>query len=91
MHKEDLIEKISENTGFTKTDANRIVTEVIKVIIDEVANGEKVTLTGFGSFEARKRAARNGVNPKTKEPISIPETTVPHFKAGKVFKDAVKK
>ena len=83
MNKQDLIHKIAEGAGITQKDA-------AAAIVSAVAAGEKVQLVGFGTFEAKKRGARVGRNPATKEAIEIPASTAPVFKAGKAFKDAVK-
>ena len=63
---------------------------MLDTIVDELKNGQKVQIVGFGTFESRERAARKGINPLTKQEISIPASKVPAFKAGKAFKDAVK-
>ena len=73
----------------SKKDAEAVITATLDAITDALKDGEKVQLVGFGSFEVKKRAARVGRNPKTKEPIDIPASTVPVFKAGKVLKDMV--
>ncbi|MDR0906799.1 MAG: HU family DNA-binding protein [Oscillospiraceae bacterium] len=91
MTKTELAVAVAELTGTTKKGAEEAVTAVVDVITKAIATGEKVQIVGFGTFEAKTRAARTGRNPKTKEPIAIPATTVPTFKAGKAFKDAVAK
>ena len=88
--KTDLVAAVSEKTGKTKSDVNKIITSVLATIEDEVAAGNKVRIIGFGSFETRKRAKRNGRNPSTGEIMELPETVVPGFKAGNTFKFAVK-
>jgi DNA-binding protein HU-beta len=89
MNKGELVDKIAEKASVTKKDADIILSAMLDVILDTVASGEKVTLVGFGTFEARDRQAREGRNPSTGEPIKIPATKVPAFSAGKSFKDRV--
>ncbi|QZZ19156.1 HU family DNA-binding protein [Leptothermofonsia sichuanensis E412] len=89
MNKGELVDKIAENANVTKKEADAILTAMLEVILETVAKGEKVTLVGFGTFEARDRQAREGRNPSTGEPIKIPATRVPAFSAGKQFKDRV--
>ncbi len=89
MNKGELVDKIAEKANVTKKDADAILSAMLDVILDTVASGDKVTLVGFGTFEARDRQAREGRNPSTGEPIKIPATRVPAFSAGKVFKDKV--
>ena len=90
MTKTDLIAKVAEQTGLTKKDAEMAVTSVLGTITNELANGEKVSLTGFGTFEQRQRNARTGVDPRTGNSIEIPASKVPAFKAGAALKNAVK-
>jgi DNA-binding protein HU-beta len=73
----------------TKKQADAVLTAAIETIIEAVSEGDKVTLVGFGSFEARERQAREGRNPKTGDKMEIPATRVPAFSAGKLFKDRV--
>ncbi len=89
MNKAELINVVSEAAEVSKKDAEAVITATLDAISDALKEGEKVQLVGFGSFEVKKRAARVGRNPKTKEPIEIPASTVPVFKAGKVLKDTV--
>ena len=89
MNKAELINVVSEAAEVSKKDAETVITATLDAITDALKEGEKVQLVGFGSFEVKKRAARVGRNPKTKEPIDIPASTVPVFKAGKVLKDIV--
>ena len=89
MKKTELIEAIKENTGLSKKDAEKALTATIDTIIKAVAEGDKVQLTGFGTFEQRQRNARTGVDPRTGNSIDIPASKVPAFKAGKAFKDTV--
>ena len=90
MNKGELIDAIATSTDLSKNVIDNIVSATIETVMDTVADGEKVTLIGFGSFEPRDRKARDGRNPKTGEVIKIPATTIPAFSAGKGFKDRVK-
>ena len=90
MNKQDLIHKIAEGAGITQKEAAAALDSTVEAIVSAVAAGEKVQLVGFGTSESKKRNARIGRNPATKETIEIPESTAPVFKAGKAFKDAVK-
>ncbi len=89
MNKQEFISAVSEKAGVSMADAGRAVNAMLDVIQEELKKGGEVVLTGFGKFETRKRAARNGVNPLTKQPIKIAASKVPAFKAGKGFKDAI--
>ncbi|NMB25077.1 MAG: HU family DNA-binding protein [Firmicutes bacterium] len=91
MNKSELIAAVAEKSSLSKKAANEAVEAVLATISEALASGEKVTLVGFGTFEVRQRAARKGVNPSTGEPIDIPATQVPAFRAGKGLKDAVAK
>ncbi len=91
MNKADLIAAIAAKTGETKKSAEASVNAFIDVITESLVEGDKVQLVGFGSFEVRKRAARKGRNPQTKEEIKIPASKAPVFKAGKALKDLVNK
>ena len=91
MNKTELIAAIAAKTGETKKIADAVVNAFVEVIEENLAKGEKVQLVGFGSFEVRKRAARKGRNPQTKEEIKIPASKAPVFKAGKALKDLVNK
>lgn len=86
----DLIEAVASRSGLTKADAGRAVEAVIDSISGALAKGEKVTVTGFGTFEVRQRAARMGRNPQTGAPLHIAATKTPAFKSGKGLKDAVR-
>lgn len=87
MNKQDLIEKVSAETGFSKEQTKTTLEAILEAIKTGTKEDKKVTLPGFGNFEARERSARNGVNPSTGETIQIAAKTVPAFKAGKAFKD----
>ena len=89
MNKGELIDQIALKASVTKKQADAVLTAAIETIIEAVSEGDKVTLVGFGSFEARERQAREGRNPKTGEKMDIPATRVPAFSAGKLFKDRV--
>ncbi len=91
MKKTELVAAVAAKTGLTKADAEKAVKAVFDVITDELADGNAVQLIGFGTFEVRERAAREGLNPATKEKITIAATKVPAFKAGKALKDVVAK
>jgi len=91
MKKTDLIHAIAEQSGLSKKDAEKALNATIDTIIKAVAEGEKIQLTGFGTFEQRQRNARTGVDPRTGNTIEIPASKVPAFKAGKGFKDIVNK
>mgnify|MGYP001622999124 FL=1 len=91
MNKAELIAAMAAKTGETKKAAEGAVNAFIEIITEELKKGEKVQLVGFGSFEVRKRAARKGRNPQTKEEIKIPASKAPVFKAGKALKDLVNK
>ena len=90
MTKTGLIDALADRAGLTKVDAKKAVDIVTEVITKALARGEKITWTGFGTFEVRSRAARMGRNPQTGVPMRIPATKTPAFRAGKSLKDAVK-
>lgn len=89
MNKAELVAEVAAKTGETKKAAETSVDAVISVIRETLKKGEKIQLVGFGSFEVRKRAARKGRNPQTKEEIKIPASKAPVFKAGKQLKELV--
>ena len=91
MNKAELINATAEKAGLSKKDTETAINAAIDAISAALAQGDKVQLVGFGSFEVRARAARTGRNPKTKETIKIPASKVPAFKPGKALKDAVAK
>ena len=90
MNKTDLIEIVAKEANLKKKDADAAVSAVFAAIEKALVDGEKVQLIGFGTFESRERAAREGKNPQTGEKIKIAACKVPAFKAGKAFKDLVK-
>ena len=91
MNKSDLVAAIAAKTGDTKKGAEESLNAFVSVVTEALTKGDKVQLVGFGSFEVRKRAARKGRNPQTKEEIKIPASKAPVFKAGKALKDLVNK
>jgi len=91
MTKTELISAVAEKANLTKKDADKAVAAVIEAITEAMVNGDKVQLVGFGTFEVRERAAKEGINPLTKEKMAIPAKKVPAFKAGKALKDVVAK
>lgn len=91
MNKAALIERLAAEAAVSKKQAEAMVESLVKIIIRELKAGNEVTITGFGTFLARTRHARGGVNPqKPSERIQIPEVTVAKFKTGKTLKDALK-
>lgn len=89
MNKAELIAAVAEKTGLSKKDTEAVVSATFDTIVAAMAEEEKVQLVGFGSFEVKKRAERIGRNPKTKEPVEIPASRVPQFKAGKLLKESL--
>lgn len=89
MNKTELISAMSENANMTKVDAEKALKAFIDTVTEELKNGGKVQLVGFGTFEVTERAERQGRNPKTGEAITIPASKSPKFKAGKALKDIV--
>lgn len=89
MTKAEIITAVAEKTGLTKKDSDKAITAVLDVITEALTAGDKVSLVGFGTFEVKDRAARQGINPRTKEPMPIAASKLPSFKAGKALKDAV--
>jgi DNA-binding protein HU-beta len=90
MNKEELVQEIAKKAKVTQKEAAEVLNGLVETVQKTVAKGEKVTLVGFGTFEARKRAARTGRNPQTGKEIKIAAKTVPAFSAGKKFKELVK-
>ena len=89
MNKGDLVEVAAKEADISKAAAGKALDAMIDAVVKSVAKGNAVTLVGFGTFKAAKRAARTGVNPKTGEKLKIAATTVPRFSAGAGFKAAV--
>ncbi len=90
MTKSDLIAAVATKIESSKKDSEKAVCAVLEAITEALANGETVQLVGFGTFEVKERAARKGINPRTKEEITIEASKLPSFKAGKALKEAVK-
>ena len=91
MNKTELVAAMAESADLSKKDAEKALKAFIEVVTDELKKDEKVQLVGFGTFEVRERAAREGVNPRTGDKIKIAASKVPAFKAGSALKDAVAK
>ena len=91
MNKSELIAVVAQSAGLTKKDAERVMNAAFDAMTAALVKGEKVQLSGFGTFEVKEREARIGRNPHTKESIDIPATRVPVFKASKALKDNVAK
>ena len=91
MNKTEIIAAAAESAGLTKKDTERVFNAAIDAITAALVKGEKVQISGFGSFETKTREARVGRNPHTKEAIEIPATRVPMFKASKALKDNIAK
>ena len=91
MNKTELIAAVAESAGLSKKDTERVVNAALDTITAALCKGEKVQISGFGTFEVKDREARVGRNPHTKEAIEIPATKVPGFKASKTLKDTVSK
>lgn len=89
MNKAELISSIAQKSNLSKKDAEKALNALIESVEDALVRGDKVQLVGFGSFEVRERAARKGVNPQTKEEITIEASKVPIFRVGKALKDKV--
>ena len=89
MNKTELIAEVAKKAGLSKKDAEKALNAALDTVTEALSAGDKVQLVGFGGFEVRTREARVARNPKTKEPIEVPATRVPVFKAGKALKDKV--
>ncbi|PWL43563.1 MAG: integration host factor subunit alpha [Bacillota bacterium] len=90
MNKTQFIAAVAEKSELTKKDADKAVNAMIEVIADTLKAGDKVQIMGFGNFEVKERAERAGINPATKQPITIAASKSPVFKAGKALKDSIK-
>jgi DNA-binding protein HU-beta len=90
VNKDSLVHALCDRTSLSKKDVELMLEALEDVITNELRQGNKVTLTGFGTFKVSNRAAREGINPQTKQKITIPAMTVPKFTAGKTLKEAVK-
>lgn len=91
MKKTELIAAVAQQSGLSKKDAEKAFAATIDTIVNAVAAGDKIQITGFGTFEQRQRSARTGCDPRTGKTIEIPASKVPAFKAGKGFKEIVNK
>jgi len=91
MNKTELIEHVADKANLTKTQMQAALTALLETITEKVADGDKVILIGFGTFESRARSAREGRNPNTGDKIDIPAAKVPTFSASKAFREAVNK
>ena len=91
MTKKEIVDAVSASAGISKKDTAAVIDSLLAAITDAVVKGDSVQFTGFGTFQSRKRPARAGHNPATGATIDIPASTVPAFKAGEAFKDALKK
>jgi len=89
MNKNELVTSVAEKSGLSKKDAEAAINAFTATVEDALKAGDKVQLTGFGSFEVKQRAARTGINPQTKQPVQIAASKAPAFKPGKLFKDAI--
>lgn len=89
MNKSELIDALAEKSGLTKTDAGKVLDAFTAVVKETLQQGGDITLVGFGSFTVAERAERKGLNPRTKEAITIPAAKIPKFKPGKALKDAL--
>lgn len=89
MNKAQLVEKIALQTRMTKTQSEALLDATLEVIQKAVSKGEEVKLVGFGTFSCASRKSRQGRNPKTGEPVTIPGSKIPRFKPGKEFKERV--
>mgnify|MGYP003352920413 CR=1 FL=1 len=89
MNKNELINSLSEETTFSTKDVTRVLDSLIRIIERTLRKGDKVSITGFGSFWISQRSARKGINPATKQKINIPSVTVPKFKAGKKLRKMI--
>ena len=90
MNKTELVAAVATKADLSKKDAEAAVKAVLDAVTEALADGEKVALVGFGTFEVKERAARTGKNPRTGEAVEIPASKVPSFKAGAALKNAVK-
>ncbi len=91
MNKTELVEAIASKTDMTKTDVDKVVSSFVEVVTSALANGDKVSLKGFGNFEVRTRGARTGRNPRTGEAMPIAASKAPAFKVSSALKNAVNK
>ena len=90
VNKTQLIERIANNTGSSKSDAQKFFEEFLDTVTSSLKNGEDVQITGFGKFYVQQRESREGINPQTKQKMTIPASKVPKFTAGNALKDSIK-
>ena len=90
MTKQEFVDKVADKSGLTRRDAGKAVEAVLDSITEALKSRQDVSFTGFGKFSTSDRAARMGVNPRTKEKVTIPAATVPKFSAGSALKSAVR-
>ncbi len=90
MNKTQLIEEIASKTNSSKSDAQRFFEQFLDTVTDSLKNGEDVQITGFGKFYVQERDAREGINPQTKQKMTIPASKVPKFTAGNALKESIK-
>ncbi len=90
MQKTEFIKAVADRTGKSQKETKEIIDAALDIVTEALADGKKVTLTGFGTFEVRHRQQREGVNPQTKQKITIPETKTPGFSASSTLKERVK-
>ena len=91
MNKSELVSAIADKAAITKKDAEKVLQSFVDVVTEELAKGGKVQIVGFGTFDVADRKAREGRNPQTGKPMTIPASKAPRFKVGKALKDAVNK
>ena len=90
MNKAELVTMMAQKSNMSKKDSESALNAFVETVQTALKKGEKIQLVGFGTFEVRSRAARSGINPRTKETIKIPASKAPVFKAGKALKDSCK-
>ncbi len=91
MGKTDLVKEVAKKAGVTQKDADKCVNAFLETVEEQLAKKDKVSITGFGTFESRKRQARKGRNPQTGKEMKIPAKHVPAFRPGKKLKEKVEK
>ena len=90
MKKQDFIKTVANEAGLSQDAVSKVLAAMIDTVTNELKAGNEVNITGFGAFKVSKRAARNGVNPRTREKITIPAMNSPVFRAGKTLKESVR-
>jgi len=91
LKKSEIVASLADSNDLSRGKAEKVVDDLLDLIAEALAKGDKVVLSGFGTFEVRTRVARSGRNPRTGETIDVPEQKTPAFKVGKLLKDAVNK